>query len=88
LPTHARCPGGAKDVGLGRIVDLKTHGREVSGPFGGGGDGERVYTLELHLLGVLVIRKEEEFIALNRAADGCTLLITVEIRRRVGEAAR
>ena len=81
-------PGGTSDVGLGRIVDSKAHGRKVSGPFGAGGDGERVYTLELYLLGVLVIREEEEFIALNRAADGGALLITVESRRRVGEAAR
>ena len=66
---------------------VKTHGRKVAGSFGAGGNGEVVDAFELLLLRVLVIGEEEKLVFLDRSADGCALLITVEIRGGVALSA-
>ena len=71
-------------VGLGWIVNRKTHRRKVSGPFGTRGNRKIVYALVSFLLGGLVIREVKELVFLNGSADRSTLLVAVKSRRRVG----
>src|SRR5450631_913533 len=80
-----RSSGGV--IGLGWVVNGEAHGRKVSDPFGAGGNGIVLDALELLLLRVLVIRKEEEFVLDDGSADGSAFLVTVESRRSIALSA-